>query len=111
MLNHQNASIEAVSGRKTLRSYVIGYVLSIQLTLIAFCCVSIKFFANTNTHILLAGLAITQLLVQSVCFLRLNNSTEGKWNLLPFLFVIIIITILAGGSLWIMHNLNYNMMI
>ncbi len=54
-------------------------------------------------------LAISQLLVQSYCFLRLNTRSENTWNTMPFLFTIFIIAVLVGGSVWIMYNLNYNM--
>jgi cytochrome o ubiquinol oxidase subunit IV len=104
MSNHQQ-----VSGQKTLQSYLIGFALSIILTLIAFGIVEARFFSDVYLYISLAGLAIAQLVVQSICFLRLNSSKEGQWNLLPFLFAIFIIAILVGGSLWIMYNLNYYM--
>lgn len=97
------------SGQKTLSSYVVGIILCIVLTLIAFGLVEKRLLTDTMLYITLSALAIVQLLVQSICFLRLNVSKEGRWNLLPFLFTILIIAILVGGSLWIMYNLNYNM--
>lgn len=102
-------SIESSKNKKTLESYLIGFVLSIILTFAAFSIVENHVFTNAYLYISLAVLAITQLFVQVTCFIRLNNSAEGKWNLLPFLFVVLIITILVGGSLWIMYNLNFNM--
>lgn len=101
---------EQSSGQKTLAAYVVGFILCTVLTLIAFGLVQTKMLSTTNLYISLAALAIIQLFVQSVCFLRLNASSEGRWNLLPFLFALLIIAILVGGSLWIMYNLNYNMM-
>src|SRR5579872_4265758 len=95
------------SGQKTLSSYVVGIILCIVLTLIAFGLVEKRLLTDTMLYIALSALAIVQLLVQSICFLRLNSSKEGRWNLLPFLFTILIIAILVGGSLWIMYNLNY----
>jgi cytochrome o ubiquinol oxidase operon protein cyoD len=65
--------------------------------------------SDINLAISLSILAIMQLLVQCICFLRLNTSKTGRWNVLPFLFTIFIIAIFIGGSLWIMVNLNYNM--
>lgn len=100
-------SIEA--GKKTLEAYVIGFSLSVILTLMAFGVVIFKLLDTEYTYISLAALAITQLIVQSICFLSLNKSKAGQWNLLPFLFTILIIAILASGSFWIMYNLNFNM--
>src|SRR5688500_12368534 len=110
MAHHQH-EIDAHYGtsKKTLSAYVVGLILCVILTLAAFGIVEYRVFSNENIYIALAALAIVQLFVQSACFLRLNASPEGQWNLLPFLFAILIIAILVGGSLWIMYNLNYNM--
>lgn len=97
------------TGQKTLASYVVGFLLCVVLTLIAFGLIKTRPFSDVYLYLSLAGLAIVQLLVQTICFLRLNASKEGQWNLFPFLFVILIISIFVGGSLWIMYNLNYYM--
>jgi len=46
-----------------------------------------------------------------VCFLHMNTSSEDRWNLVAFVFTVLIIAILVVGSIWIMWNLNYNMMV
>ena len=97
-------------GAKTLRSYIIGLILSLLLTLTSFILTGRHMMSTTHLYIFLTLLAILQLFVQVVCFLRLNASPEGRWNLMPFLFTILIVLVLVGGSLWIMINLNYNMM-
>lgn len=109
MTHHHAAHAENTSGQKTLGAYVTGYTLSIVLTLFAFGLVYVRVLSDGLLYTALAVLAIAQLVVQSICFLRLNNSKEGQWNLLPYLFMILIVAILAGGSLWIMYNLSYNM--
>ena len=96
-------------GKKSLQSYIVGFGLSLALTLFSFYCVEKRLFTDLHLYVVLTILAITQLLVQSICFIRLNGDTDGRWNLLPFLFAVLIISILVGGSLWIMYNLNYNM--
>ena len=96
--------------QKTLSGYVTGLMLCLVLTFAAFGLVQGQYFNAVQTDSLIAGLAIVQLIVQCVFFLRLNMGEEGRWNLLPFIFAILIIAILVGGSLWIMVNLNYNMM-
>lgn len=107
---HHDMSIANASDRKTLSSYIVGLGLSIVLTLMAFGLVGKRIFSDKYSYIVLALLAVIQLIVQAVCFLRLNNSREGQWNLMPFLFTLFIIAILVCGSLWIMYNLNYYMM-
>ncbi|MBE8365690.1 cytochrome o ubiquinol oxidase subunit IV, partial [Leptospira borgpetersenii serovar Balcanica] len=46
-----------------------------------------------------------------VCFLHMNASSEERWNLVAFVFTLLIIAIVVVGSIWIMWNLNYNMMV
>lgn len=108
-MSHTLHEVTQTSGQKTLQSYLLGLALSFLLTVMAFGLVYFKLVDDTSLYVSLALLAIAQLFVQSICFLRLNSSKEGQWNLLPYLFTILIIAILVGGSLWIMYNLNYNM--
>ncbi len=110
MSQYQEIKRENGRNQKTLQGYVVGFVLSVILTLIAFGLVELRALTDTNLYIVLAVLSVAQLFVQSICFLRLNMSEEGQWNLMPFLFTILIIAVLVSGSLWIMYNLNYNMM-
>ncbi|OGT52196.1 MAG: cytochrome o ubiquinol oxidase subunit IV [Gammaproteobacteria bacterium RIFCSPHIGHO2_12_FULL_42_13] len=109
MSNHHKINEPHGIGQKTLRSYLIGFILSITLTLMSFSLIEVRFITSTYLYISLAALAITQLLVQSICFLGLNYRPESRYNLLSFLFTILIIVILTGGTLWIMFNLDYNM--
>ena|SRR3989338_8015030 len=97
-------------GLKTLNSYIIGLGLSLLFTLAAFHMVGKHLFSVPTTYISLAVLAILQLIAQVVFFLRMTMNPEGRWNSMPFLFAILIVAVLAGGSLWIMYNMNYNMM-
>jgi len=109
---HHHNEIDTHTGTspKTLSAYITGLALCIILTLIAFGLVGKHVLTGGDLYVALAILAIIQLLVQVICFLRLNASPEGQWNLMPFLFALLVVTILVGGSLWIMYNLNYYMM-
>lgn len=95
---------------KTLSAYLVGLVLSFILTTLAFLLVSKHMLSETYLYISVAVLAVLQFCVQSLCFLRLNAGPEGRWNLYPFLFAVFVVFVVIGGSLWIMYNLNYNMM-
>ncbi|MFZ2316120.1 MAG: cytochrome o ubiquinol oxidase subunit IV [Gammaproteobacteria bacterium] len=106
---HLDTHVENTSGQKTLSGYLIGFGLCIILTIASFGLVVKQVLTETNLYIALSVLAVIQLIVQSVFFIRLNASKEGQWNLLPFLFILLIIGILVGGSLWIMYNLDFNM--
>lgn len=96
-------------GKKSVKSYIIGFALSFLLTTVAFECVAQQVFSITQTYLVVTLLAIMQLLVQALYFIRLTTEPTGRWNSFPFLFSLLIISILVGGSLWIMYNLNINM--
>lgn len=89
--------------------YVIGFVLSIVATLAAYALVVSRAFSPAPLIIAIVLLALVQLAVQLVAFLHIGHRTP-VWNLAALAFAIIIIGIVAGGSLWIMNNLNGRMM-
>src|SRR3989304_3280446 len=97
------------AGRKALRSYVIGFVLSIILTLIPYFIVVKHLMVNQTAVFAVVGSALVQLLVQVVFFLPFHKKSNPHWNLIVFIFTILIVIILVAGSLWVMYNLNYNM--
>lgn len=98
----------------TIKKYLLGFGLSLLFTLGAYFFVSQHIAsARTDTTPLLIAisiLAIAQFLVQVVFFLHVGKASGQKWNLVAFAFMIIVVFILVGGSLWIMNNLHYNMM-
>ncbi|WP_267256725.1 cytochrome o ubiquinol oxidase subunit IV [Coxiella endosymbiont of Ornithodoros maritimus] len=99
------------TGKKKLSIYIVGMILCIILTLVSFMTVIYSTFsANTLVAIIFVS-ALIQFIVQVVCFLRLNAKNEqSRMNLMPFIFTIIILFVLIGGSLWIMWSLHYRMM-
>lgn len=107
---HNETNIHDGSGKKTLTTYLIGFLLCVVLTLIPFYMTAHHSISDKGLYIALAIFAVLQLFVQVTFFLRLNASAEGRWNLMPFLFALFVVLVLVGGSFWIMWNLNYNMM-
>lgn len=98
------------SNHGTLKSYIIGFILSIALTIIPYLIVVNHAFAINVVALSVVAIGIVQLLVQLIFFLHLNTSQDGQDNLLSFVFTFLIIAILVVGSLWIMYNMNINMM-
>lgn len=95
---------------KSLSQYIFGFSSCLLLTIIAFTLVNYMPVSKATIYALIAMLAITQMMIQAVCFLGLKADAKSQWNLLPFLFTLFIIIFLVGGSLWIMHNLSVLMM-
>lgn len=108
----RNTDITHSSGAShgSLKSYLIGFILSIVLTAIPFAIVMGKSVDHTTALYIVMISAVVQILVHLVCFLHMNTSSEERWNLMSLLFTILIILILVVGSLWIMYHLNTNMM-
>ncbi len=94
----------------SLKSYIVGFILSILLTIIPYFLVLNHGLSHDSTILAIVVLGIGQLLVQLVFFLHLNTSSEQRWNLMTFVFTVLILLIVVVGSLWIMWNLDYNMM-
>lgn len=99
------------TGAKKLSVYLFGTALCVILTVLPFFFVMKPFFSRTSTLALIYVFAIAQFLTQILCFLRLNTQTpQAKMNTMSFLFTMVILFVVIGGSLWIMWNLHYRMM-
>jgi cytochrome o ubiquinol oxidase operon protein cyoD len=99
--------------KPTLTSYILGFIFSVALTLTAFYLVLNPGFFHLGLKGLMASiliLAIIQLIVQLVFFLHLADETGPRWKFVAFIATIGIILVIVIGSIWIMNNLNYNMM-
>jgi len=90
------------------KSYIIGFVLSIVTTLLAYFFVVNNVWPKEMLIYIVLGIAVVQLLVQAVFFLHLGRGSRLKS--ITFLFAILIVLVVVIGSLWIMQNLDYNMM-
>lgn len=97
----------------TYRTYIAGFGLSLLLTFAAFGAVWAHLDRGLlSVPILIAVimvLAMAQLMVQLLFFLHLGSETKPRWNLASLLFMLLVLIIIVGGSLWIMKNLNYHM--
>lgn len=102
--------MEQTKNNSLLVSYVIGFILSIVLTLLAYILVVNHILEGALLVAVIVGLAIIQLFVQLFFFLHLGKESKPRWNLLMFSFALSVVIIIVFGSLWIMNNLDYNMM-
>lgn len=108
---HSHAAHGAGNAHGTIGSYMIGFGLSVLLTFIPFWLVMVRPIESaTLTGALITGFAVVQIVVHMVYFLHMNARSEGGWNLLAFLFTLILVVIAISGSIWVMHHLNHNMM-
>jgi cytochrome o ubiquinol oxidase operon protein cyoD len=91
-------------------SYTAGLVLAILLTIVS--------FVVSQTHLLwppgipvgLVALAFAQIGVHLVFFLHLGSGPDNTNNILALAFGVLIVFLVIAGSIWIITNLNWNMM-
>ncbi len=89
---------------------MVGFFLSLILTYEAYLLVTYHILSDRLLLAAVVVAAVMQLVVQLVFFLHLGSESKPRWNLIVFLFTLMVLVILVFGSLWIMHNLDYHMM-
>jgi cytochrome o ubiquinol oxidase subunit IV len=94
----------------TFKLYLIGFTLSLLLTLAAYFVVTKQLFTGFALVGAVWGLGLLQAIVQLLFFMHLGRETKPHWNMIVFLFMLLVLCILVFGSLWIMYTLDYNVM-
>ncbi|MCH8686636.1 cytochrome o ubiquinol oxidase subunit IV [Pedomonas mirosovicensis] len=94
----------------SLKSYIVGFILSLVLTALSFGAVMTGAVSKDMIVPAITILAVIQLLVQLVFFLHLGAAPEQRNNTVIFILTVMLIATIVGGSLWVMHNANVNMM-
>ncbi len=95
---------------KSFAPIVRGFFLSLLLIGISYFFFAKELLSDRDFLFVIMGLAVVQALIQFESFLYLSTESKPRWNLMIFLFMLLILVILIGGSLWIMKNVNYNTM-
>ncbi|RCL01314.1 MAG: cytochrome o ubiquinol oxidase operon protein cyoD [Candidatus Tokpelaia sp. JSC085] len=97
----------------SVTKYMLGFILSVILTLLAFSAVMMGWIDQwlTGTKIIfLLGLAVIQMLVQIVFFLHLDEGPDAQWNIRSMWLAASCVLIIIAGTWMTMRHLNYNMM-
>lgn len=106
----QSHQVDSGASHGSIKSYVIGFIFSVILTALAFAVVIGHVLPASSAVPVLAGLALVQIVVHLTYFLHMNGSSSQRWNVMAFSFTVLTAVILIIGSLWIMHNVAFNMM-
>ena len=88
----------------------LGLGFSIVLTVAAFVLAGTHLIYGPSIPVALIVLAIAQMGVHLVFFLHITTGPDNTNNVLALGFGLLIVTVVIAGSLWIMANLNDNMM-
>jgi cytochrome o ubiquinol oxidase operon protein cyoD len=100
---------EARVGPKVL-GYVVGLGLAILLTATSFFVAGTDLVWQPSIPVAIVVLAIAQMGVHLVFFLHITTGADNTNNVLALAFGMLIVFLVIGGSLWIMANLNHNML-
>jgi cytochrome o ubiquinol oxidase operon protein cyoD len=90
--------------------YLTGLGLAILLTATSFFVAGTDLVWQPSIPVGLVVLAIAQMGVHLVFFLHITTGPDNTNNVLALAFGVLIVFLVMGGSLWIMANLNHNMM-
>jgi cytochrome o ubiquinol oxidase operon protein cyoD len=89
--------------------YTIGLVLAVVLTATSFWVANTSLLWPPGVPLGLVVLAIAQMGVHLVFFLHITSGPDNTNNVLALAFGVLIVLLVVVGSLWIMFNLNDNM--
>jgi cytochrome o ubiquinol oxidase subunit IV len=93
-----------------LVGYLVGLGLAVLLTATSFFVAGTDLVWQPSIPVAIVVLAIAQMGVHLVFFLHITTGADNTNNVLALAFGLLIVILVIGGSLWIMANLNHNMM-
>lgn len=93
---------------KDRRGYIIGAVVSLLLTVIAFTA-ALSGIARTTALAVVAVAAVVQIVTQVRFFLHIDLSQQKREDLHLILFSLLLLAIMAGGTMWILSDLSGRM--
>jgi len=94
----------------SIKSYFFAYLLTVGLTLVAYLIAVNSLFSPAALYITVAALGLGQAFIQLYVFFELGKELKPRWRLGVLSFTIMVTVIIVFGSIWIMYNLNYNLM-
>ena len=102
-VEHQEATADFLS-------YTAGLGLAILLTIASFVVSQTNLLWTPGIPVGLVVLAFAQIGVHLVFFLHLGSGPDNTNNILALAFGMLIVFLVITGSVWIIANLNANMM-
>jgi cytochrome o ubiquinol oxidase operon protein cyoD len=99
----------AKSEHGTTTSYIVGFILSLILTINAYFLVVNKVLTGNALLLAILGLGVLQMAIQLLFFLHLGRGPKPLYNIVFFFMTAGIIVMTIGASVFIMDNLYRNM--
>lgn len=89
---------------------ILGFLVSVILAFAMYRTAAVSHLTGSLFTISVFALAVFQALLQLILFMQVGLESRPHWISWSLVFTIIVILIVIGGSIWIMNNLNYNLM-
>ena len=99
------------SWNTSYKPLIWGLIISVILTLSAYFIAGDGIKDPYTLSILLLAIGAVQALSQLILHMHIFSELKPHWNLITFLFLVLVIFVLVGGTLWIMYNLSYHTML
>ena len=91
-------------------SYTAGFGLAVLLTIASFVVSQTNLLWAPGIPVGLVVLALAQIGVHLVFFLHIGTGPDHTNNIIALAFGLLIVFLVIAGSIWIIANLNANMM-
>ena len=110
VLDDRTPGVEHEESAANVLSYTAGLGLAILATIASFIVAQTNLLWAPGIPAGLVVLAFAQIGVHLVFFLHLGSGPDHTNNILALVFGVLIVFLVITGSIWIIANLNANMM-
>ena len=110
LFDDRTPGVEHEESTANFLSYTTGLGLAVLLTIASFVVSQTNLLWAPGIPVGLVVLAFAQIGVHLVFFLHLGSGPDHANNVLALAFGILIVFLVIAGSIWIIANLNANMM-
>jgi cytochrome o ubiquinol oxidase operon protein cyoD len=110
IFDDRTPGVEDYEPTANVLSYTAGLGLAILLTIVSFVVSQTNLLWAPGIPVGLAVLAFAQIGVHLVFFLHLGSGPDNTNNILALAFGVLIVFLVITGSIWIIANLNANML-
>jgi cytochrome o ubiquinol oxidase operon protein cyoD len=110
LFHDRTPGVEEFEPTASYLSYTAGLGLAILLTIVSFVVSQTNLLWPPGVPVGLMVLAFAQIGVHLVFFLHLGSGPESTNNILALAFGVLVVFLVIAGSIWIIANLNWNMM-
>ena len=108
--DQRTPGVEHQEATASILSYTAGFGLAVLLTIASFVVAQTDLLWSPGVPVGLVVLAFAQIGVHLVFFLHLGSGPDSTNNILALAFGVLIVFLVIAGSVWIIANLNSNMM-